>query len=142
MSVCIPPGTLLDCYDELGTRYQLPLYVLSAPSNVIEDRSDNTTDGGDSANASPTLKHGTLIPLKFRLSDAAKDIKLTVSSTDTVLKVKRVIHEQEGVDPQRQRWFFGGRLIGDKLKICDAKIPKGCLVQVIVSETSLPTNRS
>ena len=34
-------GTLLDCYDELGNRYQLPVYVLSAPTNLIEDNSES-----------------------------------------------------------------------------------------------------
>lgn len=30
-------GTLLDCYDELGAHYQLPVYCLSPPVNLIKD---------------------------------------------------------------------------------------------------------
>uniref|UniRef100_A0A1I8HCX4 UBD domain-containing protein n=1 Tax=Macrostomum lignano TaxID=282301 RepID=A0A1I8HCX4_9PLAT len=33
--VTLPHGLLTDCYDELGSRYQLPLYVLAAPVNLI-----------------------------------------------------------------------------------------------------------
>ena len=32
-------GTLMDCYDELGTHYQLPVYCLSPPVNLIKDES-------------------------------------------------------------------------------------------------------
>ncbi|CAL8069497.1 unnamed protein product [Calicophoron daubneyi] len=35
--IMLPTGTLCDCYDRLGTRYQLPLYVLSEPSNLLQD---------------------------------------------------------------------------------------------------------
>ena len=35
-NISLPHGTLLDCYDELGTRYQLPVYVLSPPTNLID----------------------------------------------------------------------------------------------------------
>lgn len=122
-------GTLLDCYDELGNRYQLPVYVLSAPSNLIEDNSESDAGGETDANSSP----GAEVPVKLRLSHQAKDVKVMVRTTDTVSKVKRMLHEKEGVEPERQRWFFGGKLLNDKLRIEDARIPKGFVVQVIVS---------
>jgi hypothetical protein len=121
-------GTLMDCYDELGNRYQLPVYVLSAPTNLIEDASESDA-GQDTDSASS----GTEIPIKFRLSDQNKDLKLYVRTTDVVLKIKRRLCEDQGVDPCRQRWFFAGRLLNDKMRIEDARIPKGNVVQVIVS---------
>lgn len=38
-----PPftGTLTECYDELGTRYQLPVYCLAPPVNLISECSDD-----------------------------------------------------------------------------------------------------
>lgn len=121
-------GTLMDCYDELGNRYQLPVYVLSAPTNLIEEASDSDTIQ-DPESASPGLE----LPIKFRLSHSNKDLKLYVRTTDTVWKVKKRIFEEEGIDPSRQRWFFSGRLLSDKMKIEDTKISKGFVVQVIVS---------
>lgn len=31
------PGFLTECYDELGTRYQVPVYCLSYPINIVKD---------------------------------------------------------------------------------------------------------
>ncbi len=36
----LSPGTLAECYDELGNRYQLPVYCLAPPVNLISERSD------------------------------------------------------------------------------------------------------
>ncbi|CAE1299856.1 Ubiquitin domain-containing protein 2,Ubiquitin domain-containing protein 1 [Acanthosepion pharaonis] len=105
-NISLPNGTLMDCYDELGNRYQLPVYVLSAPTNLIEEASDSDTIQ-DPESASPGLE----LPIKFRLSHSNKDLKLYVRTTDTVWKVKKRIFEEEGIDPSRQRWFFSGRLL-------------------------------
>ena len=55
-NISLPYGTLLDCYDELGTRYQLPVYVLSPPTNItdgeqssIDSHSDNESDISDNS---------------------------------------------------------------------------------------------
>lgn len=37
----LSPGTLAECYDELGNRYQLPVYCLAPPVNLISERSDD-----------------------------------------------------------------------------------------------------
>lgn len=47
---------------------------------------------------------------------------------------------QEGLEPSRQRWFFGGKLLGDKLHIEDAKISPGYVVQVIVNPAETPSS--
>lgn len=121
-------GTLMDCYDELGNRYQLPVYVLNAPTNLIEDSSETDTNTDPDSTGST----GVEVPIKFRLS-TGKDLKLMVRTTDSVLKVKRQIHSEEGIESSRQRWYFSGKLLQDKVKIEDAKIPKGFVVQVIVA---------
>ncbi|KAL8604959.1 Ubiquitin domain-containing protein 1 [Nucella lapillus] len=131
-NISLPHGTLLDCYDELGNRYQLPVYTLSAPTNLIEDRSESEAGGDLDANSSP----GTEVPLRLRLSHLPRDLKIVVRTTDTVHKIKRLLCEREGVEPERQRWFFGGKLLSDKLRIEDVNIPKGFVVQVVVSTAS------
>ena len=127
----------MDCYDELGNRYQLPVYVLSAPTNLIEEASESDTGQDTDANSSP----GVEIPIKFRLSTVSKDLKLPVRTTDTVLKVKKRICEETGVDVANQRWFYSGKLLNDKLRIEDVKILKGYVIQVIVSETKENVNK-
>ncbi|XP_060063592.1 ubiquitin domain-containing protein 2-like [Ylistrum balloti] len=127
-NISLPHGTLMDCYDELGNRYQLPVYVLSAPTNLIEEASEGDVEH-DAENASPGLE----LPIKFRLSTINKDLKLYVRTTDTVLKLKNRIFDETEVEPARQRWFFAGRMLSDKLRIEDIKIPKSYVIQVIVS---------
>jgi hypothetical protein len=46
-NISLPHGTLLDCYDELGTRYQLPVYVLSPPINMIDGEQSSIDSRGD-----------------------------------------------------------------------------------------------
>ena len=127
-------GSLTDCYDELGNRYQLPAYVLTFPVNLIaDDNGDSDADGGD---AEADSSQGTVVMLKLRLSNLSKDIKVVVKSTDTVYKVKQLLQDSKGIRSDCQRWFFGGKLLNDKLHIQDAHIPKGFVVQVIVNEAS------
>lgn len=132
-SITLPHGTLLDCYDELGNRYQLPVYVLGAPTNLIEDTSDS-----DTVQDVETSQPGAEIVIKFRVSTLSKDLKLKVRTTDTVMKIKKKLFELEKIEPSRQKWFFSGKIMSDKLKMEDAKIPKGYVVQVVVS----PLNES
>ena len=120
----------MDCYDELGNRYKLPEYVLSAPVNLIEESSETDTVPDIEANEPPGVEQ----PVRFRLSHLSHDIKLQVSSNDSVLKLKKRIAEmQVGVEPHRQRWFYAGKILNDKLRIEDAHIHRNHVVQVIVS---------
>lgn len=122
-------GTLMDCYDELGNRYQLPVYVLGAPTNLIEETSESETGQDVDTNNPPGIE--TVI--KFRLSSTNKDIRLKVRTTDSMLKIKKRLFETEKIEPNRQRFFYSGKMLNDKLKIEDVKIPKGNVIQVIVS---------
>jgi hypothetical protein len=76
------------------------------------------------------------VPMKLRLS-TGQDLKITVRSTDSVLKVKKLLFAQEGIDTFRQRWYFSGRLLHDKLRVEEIKIPKGYVVQVIIAPENL-----
>lgn len=118
-------GCLTDCYDELGNRYQLPVYVLSRPANLQKD------DGSDNLSADvPESDPGEEVIIKLRLSNG-KDLKLTVRSRHTVGKIKRILAKTENISAD-QRWFYGGKVLQDKLKIEETKIPKGHLIQVIL----------
>ena len=36
-------------------------------------------------------------------------------------------------EPCRQRWYFGGKLLGDKLKVGELNIPHGYVIQCVVN---------
>lgn len=132
-NISLPNGTLTDCYDELGNRYQLPVYCLSAPVNMIEENGDHETNSESEQSA-----NGAEIAIKLRLSTTGNDLKLALRTTDTVLSAKKKLQSIENVDMSKQRWFFGGKLLNDKMKIEEAKIPAGYIVQVVIAP-ELPT---
>lgn len=49
-----------------------------------------------------------------------------------------VAQAQENIEPWRQRWFYGGKLLGDRLVVEEAKVTPGYVVQVIVSSEPQP----
>ena len=125
-------GSLTEAYDELGSNYKVPLYCINNPSNLINDDIRETTanDNDDEEKDAPT---GEAYPVKFRLS-TGKETKLQVYPSDTIYKLKKIINKREGVAIARQRWFYSGRLLTDKMTVQDADIKKSYVVQIIVSE--------
>lgn len=79
-SVSVPNGYLTECYDELGSRYLVPIYCLSYPINIVKE--DNGRDSP--ADYSEPIDGGTEATLKLRLSHNCTDIKLSVYTTDTI----------------------------------------------------------
>ena len=67
--------------------------------------------------------------VRVRVSLTGEDVRLVINSRDTVAQVfillkenvtkdffqaKKKLHEQEGVgEPGTQRWYFGGKLLGN-----------------------------
>ncbi|KAF3841035.1 hypothetical protein F7725_006897 [Dissostichus mawsoni] len=135
---------LTECYDELGNRYQLPVYCLSPPVNMIEERSDEP-DGSDpdsgaadpSTGSASEAGSGGECLLRLRLS-TGRDLRLVVRSTDTVGMMKRRLLNQEGVPAATQRWFFSGRPLTDRLRLDQLNISRDYVVQVILSQPPQP----
>lgn len=123
------PGTLTECYDELGNRYQLPVYCLAPPVNLITERSEE--DPSD--NPEPQTTQKKEFQLKVRLS-TGKDLRLNASMSDTIGLLKKQLHAQEDIDVTHQRWFFSGKLLTDKTRLQDTKILKDFVIQVIVTQ--------
>ena len=123
----------MDCYDELGNRYQLPVYVLSAPINLLREGSlelDAVPDvAANALPAGPTID----VPIKLHLSTGS-DLRLTVSSSDNIGSVKRQIEIASGVDAHRLRIFFAGKQLCDRQRIDEVKIHRGYTLQVVVFE--------
>jgi len=124
----------MDCYDELGNRYQLPVYVLSAPINLLREGSDpDPTAHSDEANTAPPVGPSVEVPIKLLLS-TGKHVRLTVRSTDTIGAVKRQVQAAASIDARRLRIFFAGKQLLDRQRISDAKIHRGYTLQCVVAE--------
>lgn len=136
-NVSVPNGYLTECYDELGTQYKVPIYCLSYPINIVKD------SGRDSpAEYSEPVDGGDEVVLKLRLSSSVQDARLTVFSRDTIGQCKKRLQAQEKVDACCQRWFYAGKLLGDKQPLEDARIQPGYVVQVIVNTLKHPNHSS
>ncbi|XP_037133866.1 ubiquitin domain-containing protein 1 [Syngnathus acus] len=132
-SITLPHGTLTECYDELGNRYQLPVYCLAPPVNLISERSDDDHSDSPQLPVAPKKE----FQLKVRLS-TGKDLRLSASMTDTIGQLKKQLHAQEDIEAAHQRWFFSGKLLTDKTRLQDTKIQKDFVIQVIVNPQAQP----
>ncbi|XP_032359164.1 ubiquitin domain-containing protein 1 [Etheostoma spectabile] len=131
-SITLPHGSLAECYDELGNRYQLPVYCLAPPVNLISERSDDDPSDSPDTPVAPKKE----FQLKVRLSTGT-DLRLSASMGDTIGLLKKQLQAQEDIDSAHQRWFFSGKLLTDKTRLQDTKIQKDFVIQVIVKPQAL-----
>jgi len=122
-------GYLTECYDELGSHYKIPIYCLSHPVNIVKEDHDSESP----AEYSEPVDGGSELQLKLRLSSTLSDVKLTVHSKDSIFACKKKLQAQENVDVFSQRWFYGGKLLGDKTTVDEAKVQLGYIIQVIIN---------
>ncbi|XP_019473278.1 ubiquitin domain-containing protein 1 isoform X1 [Meleagris gallopavo] len=134
-SITLPHGSLTECYDELGNRYQLPVYCLAPPVNLILERGEE--EAAEPAEPLPNARRE--FALKVRLS-TGKDLRLSASMADTIGQLKKQLQAQEGIDLAWQRWFFSGKLLTDRTRLQETKIQKDFVVQVIVNQPLSPRN--
>lgn len=145
-SVVLPDGTLRESYDELGNRYQVPIYCLFSPINLVEAKSESSVASKEADAAVPAgpvstelPPGGRLVELRLRLSNAAEgggDLSLEAKTTETIGGVKRRLAalrpDDVPADPGDQRWYTAGRYLHDKATVQEASIPRGFVVQVII----------
>lgn len=132
--ISLPGGSMVECYDELGTRYSIPVYCLSFPLNFLQEGDRDSPaefsepiegEGGDT---------GQELKVKVRVSLTGEDVRLVLNTRETVGQAKRKLHEQESVgDPSRQRWYFGGKVLGDKQQMGETNVPSGYVIQCIIN---------
>lgn len=140
--ISMPNGSLVECYDELGTRYAIPVYCLSMPVNLVADADGGSGGGGANGRdtpadeSEPVVDMGPEVKLKVRISLIDSDCRMIVHSGQTVLSAKRKLFDQvdKMVEPSRQRWYFGGKLLSDKMRISDCNIPSGHVIQCVMNE--------
>jgi hypothetical protein len=127
-SITLPNGKLTDAYDELGNKYNIPVYCLSKPTNLIDDSSyEDETQSID-----PLIASSDTLTIKVRLTTLSKDVKLVVSSTDTIYKIKEKLALQYQIPSSKLTMLFSGRILTDSTIIGHLKIPKGFVIQAIV----------
>ena len=120
----MPNGSLVECYDELGARYAIPVYCLSYPINIVfggdNGSAECSTDGRDtpadesepvepgkkgdhlkSRNTSKPKKkekdEGKEMKIRVRISlTSSSDTRLLVNTAESVLSAKKRLYAQVG----------------------------------------------
>ncbi|XP_016323295.1 ubiquitin domain-containing protein 1-like isoform X2 [Sinocyclocheilus anshuiensis] len=132
-SITLPHGSLMECYDELGNRYQLPAYCLAPPVSLVSECNDHNV----SEHSELQEKKEKEFQLKVRLS-TGKDLRLSATMADSIRQLKKQLQIQEDIDATNQRWSFSGKLLTDKTRLQDTKIQKDFVIQVNVNQPIVP----
>ena len=87
-----------------------------------------------SENVAPStaLLHEEKVNVKLRLS-TGKDVKLSVNPSTSMGEVKKMLQSSEGIEVIRTKILFSGKIITDSTTVEQLKIPKGFILQVVVS---------
>ncbi len=83
--------------------------------------------------------------VRVRISLTGDDVVLVVNTAETIFSAKKRLQTQEDgkvPEPSRQRWYYGGKLLGDKLKVGDANIPTGFVIQCVVNNLDFDVIRT
>jgi len=128
--ISLPGGSLVECYDELGTRYSIPVYCLSWPVNLITDTGrDSPADFSE-----PVISTPQDVRVKIRVSTTGEDVRLSLSTIETVASGKIKLSQNTKLPEQcRQRWFFGGKLLSNRTRIGEVNIPNNHVIQCIIN---------
>ncbi len=71
--------------------------------------------------------------VKVRLSTVGKDVKVSVQTTDRVRDLKRALEAMHNVEAKRITMLYSGRVLNDSTLIKDLEIPRGYVIQAVVS---------
>ena len=126
-------GSLTDAYDELGNHYVIPVYCVSMPTNIIlnDETTCDSTESKESLTDEANLGEEHMV--RCRLSTTCKDVKMDVRMGETVSAVKKRLAKEAEIGDLKQRWFYGGKQLYDKMTIAETNIARGHVIQVIIS---------
>jgi hypothetical protein len=125
----LPNGKLSESYDDLGTKYCIPAYCISAPDNLITEKGASASSRGTKSKRASSKSAAKMDRvLRLRLStekyvslarvlrkhiSSEKTFEFAVSSKELVQNAKmRLQSERSDISASQQRWFCQGRVLG------------------------------
>jgi len=116
------------CYDERGFRYEVPMYILHEPRNLVVATPDVVVSEEEKQKAEQDLT------IKIRLSTGT-DIQYAGKGQDTILHLKQFVEKEKGIAPDRQKAIFQGKLLHDSATLAHCRISNNVVLQVMVRPT-------
>jgi len=120
----------LFAYDDHGVRYEIPLYIVQDPPNVIDDSAPAPPTEARPLTEEEKKRQEAEIPLKIRFA-SGKDVDLVVRGLETVLDLKKRVQERTGLPVEKQRLFFLGKLLPNEMQIALTPARPGNVLQVL-----------
>eukprot|EP00457_Paulinella_chromatophora_P011978 gb/GEZN01012148.1/.p1 GENE.gb/GEZN01012148.1/~~gb/GEZN01012148.1/.p1 ORF type:complete len:265 (-),score=45.57 gb/GEZN01012148.1/:310-1080(-) len=138
------------CFDELGNRYEVPLYVLYSPKTLVDEPEKvsrpedvspfkSTEEGSQKKVVDAKTGQGTPgtvappkeeIKVKVRLS-SSKDLTVSLPFDAKVVQLKTAVQQQEEIPVSRLRIFVHGHQLSDSESLSKF-LRKGLIVQVFI----------
>lgn len=85
------------------------------------------------SSASGSVPSGDPVVVKVRLSTLAKDLKITLQASDRAIDLKRRLEVEQEVEAGHITLLYSGRVLRDRTYIKSMDIPKGFIIQAIVT---------
>jgi len=121
------PGSSYFCYDQRGTRYEVPLYILFQPGNLVKGQVPIVhplPEGKDD-----------IVQFTVRFSNYRHDdIIVELLRCESILDLKKLIDEQTQIHPSRQRIIYSGRQLKDEQTLLTAAVAPLTVVQIFVQK--------
>lgn len=158
--ISLPTGNLINgVYDSLGNYYQLPEWVVSDPSDVVDDDTDDTRDakgelagidddtgaGEEDYNDDPeaeqrraekgkaVVDERELITVRARLSETGRDFQVNVSKTDTVRSVAKKLAQVSSLSANKKiRIAYMGKILKETSPLEEQGWQSGHVVNALV----------
>lgn len=116
----MPQGNMQLSVDGVGTRYELPVYVIN-----------DADEYGHEADAPPLPSNQKDEPLEVTIrSQQRGDVKVQTRALATGKEVK-ALYVQLTSAPAPPRLFFNGREIGDSVHLAQRKVTSGVVIQAM-----------
>jgi len=113
-------GSLMLCTDSLGSRYELPVYVINEAETYGQE---------PELPPLPPSQPNESFDLVVR-SQQRGDVKLHTHSLATGKEVKE-LYVQHTEAPNPPRLFFNGREIGDSIQLAQRRVTSGVVIQAM-----------
>jgi hypothetical protein len=158
--ISLPTGNLVNgVYDSLGNYYQLPEWVVSDPSDVIDDDTDDTRDakgelagleddtgaGEEEENDDPeaeqrraekgkaVVDERELIAVRARLSETGRDFQVSVGKAETVRSIAKKFAQVSSLPAtKRIRIAYMGKILKETSSLEAQGWQSGHIVNALV----------